>query len=332
MTLQPSSVSLKQLLALYAIIPILVLAVWLDKGVLGGLLKQALPFRPEAWIWWIYLFGMPHVVASMNTLIDREYLSFYSWKLAYVVAACLALPYALGWLAGPHAIFVAFAAFIVYHTIAQQFGITIVATARKPDRLFAVWKWSAVGAALSLYAMLYTLPVPLVFVDDSPLRSMLTSAAQIMLVCHVVAGAMLTWLTRGNRLGVAHIVANTLLVSAEFYFFHQGYFAFVVILARIIHEFTAWHIYATHDSNRALAGAHNLLFRAFAFTRAPVYLLSIALAFAMGIALTYGLLRFDTAGLLVVSLSFIHYWMEGFLWKGGSIHRRNLAFRASALA
>lgn len=325
-TSKPSLVSLKQLLGLYAIIPILLLAVWLDKNVLGMSLMKALPFRPEAWIWWVYLFGMPHVVASMNTLIDREYLSFYRWKLAYVFAACLALPYALAWLAGPHAIFVAFAAFIVYHTVAQQFGITIVAMRRKPGTLFRVWKWSAVGAALVLYAMLYTLPVPLVFVEDSPLRGMLTSAAQILLVCHVGAGIALAWSVRGNRLGIAHIAANTLLISAEFYFFQQGYFVLVVVLARVIHEFTAWHIYATHDSNRARSGAHNLLFRALAFTRAPVYLLSIALAIAIGIALTYGLLRFDTAGMLVISLSFIHYWMEGFLWKGGSIHRRNLAF------
>lgn len=326
MTPEPSSVSLKQLLSLYAIVPIMLVAVWLDKNIFGAYLMHALPFRPEAWIWWVYLFGMPHVVASINTLIDREYLSFYSWKLAYVAGACLALPYVLGWLAGPQAIFVLFAAFIVYHTVAQQFGITIVAMRRKPGTLFRVWKWSAVGAALSLYAMLYTLPMPLVFVDDSPLRSMLTGTAEILFAGHVASGLALAWIARGNRLGVAHIAANTLLIAAEFYFFSQGYFALVVILARIIHEFTAWHIYATHDSNRALSGNHNLLFRAFAFTRAPVYLMSIGLAFAIGLGLTYGLLRLDTAGMLVVSLSLIHYWMEGFLWKGGSIHRRNLAF------
>lgn len=323
---QVSTVSLKKLLALYALVPAMLAVVWLDKNVFGEYLMHALPFRPEAWIWWIYLFGMPHVVASINTLIDREYLEFYKWKLAFVVAACLALPYALNMISGPNAIFVVFAAFIVYHTIAQQFGITIVAMRRKPDRLFMVWKWSAVGAALAIYAMLYTVPVPLVFVEGSPLRRMLTGTAEILIFCHVVAGIALAWRLRDNRLGLAHIAANTMLMLAEFYFFQSGYFALIVILARVIHEFTAWHIYATHDSNRARTGGHNLLFRAFAFTRAPVYLLSIVLALVMGIGLTYGLIRFDTAGFLVVSLSIIRYWSEGFLWKGGSIHRKNLSF------
>lgn len=326
--MQHATVSLKRLLAVYSIVPVMFFVVWLDKTAFGMRLSHALPFRPEMWIWWIYVFGMPHVLASMNTLIDREYLSFYRWKLVYVFAGFLALPLVLGWLAGPAAVFAVFAAFIVYHTIAQQFGIAIVAMRRKPGSLYRAWKWSAVTTAILLYAMLYTQPVPLALVNASPLRGWLTQMAGVLVVGHVVAAAALAWHVRKNRLGLAHVAANTVMVLVEFYFFVEGYFVFVVMLARIIHELTAWHIYATHDSNRAKQGAHNMLFRVFAFTRIPVYVLSIALAFALGVALTYGVGRLQAAGSLLISLSLIHYWMEGFIWKGGSIHRRNLAFSA----
>lgn len=123
-----------------------------------------------------------------------------------------------------------------------------------------------------------------------------------------------------------HVVANTAMIATEFILFHYGYFAFVIILGRVIHEFTAWHIYATHDRNRNLGAAPNLLFRAFGFTRLPVYALSILLAFAIGIALTYGIFQTGLAASLLVSLSLIHYYTESFLWKGGSIHRRSLQF------
>lgn len=320
------AVSLSSLLFVYAIIPLALGVVWADQTVWNQAVRFNLPFIPEAWVVWIYLFGMPHVVASMHTLADREYLSFYGAKLFWLVAFFLALPIVVTQAVGATAMFLIFTAFIVYHTVAQQYGIAFAALRQKPTVVHTIWKWSAVGVGAALFAMIYTRPFPLALQTASEGRAVLLWIAGILLAANVLAGAALMRSARGNRVGIQHVAVCTAMMVTEVILFVQGYFALVVILGRVIHEFTAWHIYATHDRNRNLREAPNLLFRAFRVTGIPVYLLSIILAFAVGIALTYGLLQFTATASLLVSVSLIHYYIESFLWKSGSIHRRHLRF------
>lgn len=324
----PITVKLRHLLVLYAVIPIAWIVVGLDKWVWGSALLFSIPFRPEMWAVWTYLFGMPHVLASMHTLVDREYLTFYGWKLLWIAIFFLALPFVVADTFGDQAMFAIFMAFIVYHTIAQQFGIALAAMRQKPGVLFGVWKWGAVGMGMALYAMIYSSPIPIAIDMLSPYRAPLTIIAGGLLSAFLVATVALLWRVRGNRIGMAHIGANAAMIATEFALFQQGYFAFVVILGRVIHEFTAWPIYATHDHNRNLAEPKNMLFKAFGFARIPPYVLSILLACALGFALTYSLELLSIAAPLLVSLSLIHYYSESFLWKRGSIHRRHLSFSA----
>lgn len=321
------TVSLSRLLAVYSIIPVLLAAIWLDQVAWNNAIRSNLPFVPEEWIVWIYLFGLPHVVASMHTLADREYLSFYGAKLAWVVAFFLALPFVVTQIAGATTMFLIFTAFIVYHTVAQQYGIAFAALRQKPTVLHAIWKWSAVGVGAAIFIMIYTKPVPLAMQTESDGRSAMLWIAGILLAVNVIAGAILAFFSRKNPVGAWHVLACTAMIAAEFILFDQGYFALAVVLGRIIHEFTAWHIYATHDRNRNLRETPNVLFRVFRKTGIPIYPLSIILAFGVGIALNYGI-HLTTAASLLISISLIHYYMESFLWKSGSIHRRHLSFAA----
>jgi hypothetical protein len=324
-------VSLSGLLLVYAIIPLALGLIWVDQTFLNNTVRLDLPYIPEMWVVWVYLFGMPHVIASIHTLADREYLSFYGAKLFWIAAIFMALPIVVTKTLGANAMFMIFTAFIVYHTIAQQYGITFAALRQKPTVVHRVWKWSAVGVGMALYAMIYARPIPLSIQTDSVARTALLWLAGILLAVNVLSGAVLMHSARKNRVAIGHVVACTAMTVAEFIFFVQWYFALVVIVGRVIHEFTAWHIYATHDRNRNLQGSPNLspnlLFRVFRFTGIPVYLLSIILAFAIGMALYYGLLQIPALTSLLVSISLIHYYMESFLWKSGSIHRRHLQFR-----
>lgn len=322
-----NSVKLSKLLWVYAAIPLVLIVVWISESFLKTSLVYSMPFRPEKWAFWIYIFGMPHVFASMQTMMDREYLTFYSWKLLWIALFFLALPLFVMNFIGGIAMFLIFTAFIVYHTIAQQFGLVLTALKVKPGALFSVWKWSAIGVGLALYGMLYTSPVPLVFKYSSFEFQTLLLITKVLLGLTVASGLLLAWLYRANKLGVAYIAANIAMMATEFALFQMGYYAFVVILGRVIHELTAWPIYATHDHNRNLTTQHNWLYRAFNQSKIPTYWLSITLAFALGWIVTYSTNVFRVLAPLIVSLSLFHYYTESFMWKGASIHRKFLSFK-----
>lgn len=326
-----NSVKLSKLLWIYAAVPLVWIVVLISENFLKSSLVYSLPFRPEKWAFWIYIFGMPHVFASMQTMLDREYVTFYGWKLLWLTVFFLALPLVVMNYVGGMAMFLIFTGFIVYHTIAQQFGITLSVLKPKPTVLFYTlyygWKWGAIGVGLALYGMLYTTPVPIAFQFSSPEYFILLLAAKVFLGMMAVCGFALAWIYRSNKLGMAYIGANMAVMATEFALFQLGYFAFVVILGRVIHEFTAWPIYATHDSNRNLTTKHNWLYRSLSGTRIPTYWLSIILAFVLGWILTYSASAFKVLAPVIISLSLIHYYTESFMWKGGSIHRRFLSFK-----
>lgn len=325
MTAKINSVSLTHLLSIYLVIPLVLMVVWLDKSYFGQYLLNALPFRPESWLLWIYLFGLPHLFAGFNMFADREYLQFYGWKLAAITLIFLAIPLAVLNLLGNTAMFILFLSFIVYHTISQQFGIAIVAMKQRPGKLFQAWKWSALGVWACLYSLLYTEPVPLALVHSSPIKSSLIQISSVLLIACLFTGAILMWRS-SNKIGAAHVFANMSLIACEVALFHAGYFFFMIFIGRLIHELTAWHIYATHDSNRSAVGKPNLIIKAMRFTKLPVYVLSIFAAFLIGAAVTYSASLFTLGTSLIISLSLLHYYSESFLWKNGTIHRQHLGF------
>jgi len=319
------SVSLTYLLSIYLVIPIVLTLVWLDKSFFGSSIMQALPFIPETWILWVYVFGLPHLFAGFNMFADKEYLKFYGWKLLIITVVFMALPLVVMNTMGSKAMFFIFVGFIVYHTISQQFGIAIVAMKQRPAKLFLVWKWSALGVSAILYVMLYQQPIPLALDLFNPYRAWLVNTSSVLIIIFAISGFLLMWKS-SNKIGAAHVFANMALISCEVILFHTGYFLFMVLVGRVVHEMTAWHIYATHDSNRSAVGKPNLIIKALSFTKLPVYVLSIFAAFLIGFIVTYSASLFTLGASLIVSLSLLHYYSESFLWKNGTIHRHNLSF------
>lgn len=318
------NVRLSRLLLLYAILPVSVVIVLMDKFLWNHAVLAAIPFRPESWLIWIYLFGMPHVVGGMQMFADSEYLKKYGCWMARILVFFLALPVVLAYVLGEKAVFFVFVAMIVYHTVAQQLGLMLTALKRGPDVYFYALKWSMVGLSAIIYLMMYWAPVPLVFVDDAN-RSLLMLMAAMLMAGVVVAAGGLMWKNRSNRFGVFCVFANMALVGTEFYLFFEGYYLFVVVVGRVVHEFTAWPIYMVHDHNRGIAGGKNWLFEPFRGAL-PRSVLTLVVAFGMGIALTYLLVSVPVLASVIVSLSLYHYYTESFLWRKESLLRRHVAF------
>lgn len=319
-----AKIKLSYLIILYAILPIALAVVVFDRYYLDRAILINSPFRPESWLVWSYLFGMSHVVGGMQIFADNEYLRKYGKRLAKIVLACLALPVAIDFLFGGQALFMVFLAMIVYHTIAQQFGLTIVALRKAPDAIFYIWKWSSIGISAIIYAMMYWKPLPLVFVDEA-IRSPLLLMAALLMSGAVVSSVLLMWRNRENKLGVFYIFANLSLIATEFYLFSERYYLFVVVISRVIHEFTAWPIYMTHDTNRNASKNKNWIYGLFR-NRCPHSILTVLVAFGVGIALTFAISLTPMLTSVLVSLSLYHYYTEHFLWRKESLLREYVSF------
>ena len=320
---QVVNVKLTYLLGLYAIIPLALLLVWFDQSTLNRAILHSSPFRPESWIVWFYVFGMPHVVGGIQMFADKEYLQHYGWRLLRVFVVCLVVPPLVVSLLGQQYLFVIFMLFIVHHTVAQQFGLTLVALKRPPDVAFHVWKWTAVGVGVVLYSMLYFVPFPLVVFNAYGMREPLLLVGEILLGLFLASAVALVWKHRGNRLGVAHVICNVALIATDCYLFYVHYFFLVVLIGRVIHEFTAWPIYVVHDRNRNLVSYPNWLFRGFRWVASPA-VLSLVFAFSLGFALTYAVTLVSAMSSVIVSLSIYHYYTEHFLWRRDGLLRKHV--------
>lgn len=323
-------VECRWLLALYAVVPISLAIVAIDVLLLDHAWQRAyLPPEPERWAFWTVVFGLPHIVASLLTMADREYLAHYRHSLLVPALAFLAIS-AAGYL-GPQPIsqsllFVIIAVYTVFHVFAQQLGLTLMMMSMGPTRTYKAWKWLAIAAGLAIYVVLYGqayLP-PNVDLGVVNLAGVLDSAAIALSVGVVALAIPLTRQAR-TRIGILYLWANVAMIVTACAINEIGYTLFVILIPRIIHDVTAFIVYITHDSNRNAAQPRNALYR-LTGGRIPPLVLLPAVSIAIAYVLTLNEHRV-LVSVAILTISFLHYYFEGFIWRGSHPHRQYLSFR-----
>jgi len=172
--------------------------------------------------------------------------------------------------------------------------------------------------------MLYFAPIPLAYVNNE-WKDLLVLSAKVLLAITVLSGIAVIWENRTNKLGSWYVGLNIALIFTECFLFYMHYFFLIVILGRIIHEFTAWPIYIAHENNRNLTVKHNWIYRMFG-DFIPITILSVALAFAIGFALLYITKLLPFFASVIISLSIYHFYTEHFLWRRDGILRESVKF------
>lgn len=313
------------LLALYAVVPFALALMLFDQLALGASLQtNVLPAAPEAWPAWTIVFGMPHVIAGLLTMADREYLAYYRRRFmlpllgfgAVSVAAAIGPPQ----LTFVIALWLGF--YTVTHLLTQQIGLTFTMLNDAPLRFMRMWKWIMLLLGLLIYAGLY--------LDTHFARASVGGLDPHALV--VLGGAVLLALLAGfttllarsavDRCAVAYVWCNLAMMAGVLAAYVWRYPVFILLIPRVIHDLTAYLVYYTHDRNRNAGKAHNLLYwgkhaqRRVAFWVLPS--VSIALAYA---------LQMDDVPLFIginFMLTFTHYHIESVVWRRPHLHRRFL--------
>jgi hypothetical protein len=315
------------MLSFYLIIPIALGIMLFDGLYLDGAWKQALPMTPDDWTWWTVIFGMPHIVASLLTISDKEYLAHYKDRLLMPLLAfslvCIGIPL----LGGAGALSLVIALYTIYHLIAQQYGISGMLLKRRPDRVMTALRWLSIVASVLMYVLSYSSQL---FPDTAyagisatqwlNVAVALTLSGVIVLGIHVSRTA--TAADTGH--GQWHLWLNIVMLLACFACASFEYAALLIIVPRVVHDLTAFAVYSNHDHNRQAARPEKAVYRVFAFTRLPVFVLCPMLSVLIAaVAFQY---KNEYTMVVVNVITFMHYYMEGIIWKREGLHRHYLRF------
>lgn len=308
-TLSPGILTLS-----YAVAPLFFLGVLADLLLFGGRIRAALPADPSGLAWFILIFNVPHQIASLFSFADREYLAHYRKKLFPGLLILLAAYGLLFWYSSSLA-YAVLIAYTAYHLVAQQSGV-LALIARGQSSAARAWKWLTVV----LFAIGYGLALP-----DSQYAALIGAAHgyDVLPYALIAFFALSTFLvlrlpSRDGKLFAFLASASSLF---GFAFLFLGYPFLAILSPRIEHDATAFLLYGTHDYNRNLASRPNCLYRLFERVRVPVYALTVALALLFAYVFNHvsALWSYALAALFVT-----HYYVEGFAWKRGGLHQKQI--------
>ena len=320
----------RMLLALYVLLPFSVFLVIFDQLIWHQLLQQRiLPANPEQWPYWSLVFGLPHIVASLITLADREYLIYYRRRLAaplFWISVFVASGILGPQPASSLILYSVLAIYTIYHVLAQQLGLSAMLMGRKPNQLFRWWKWIAIFSGVAIYIDLYGSPYFHSVESSRGYGSLILPGMALILCVAQLAISFRLVMDCKSALARWYLMANSLMLMLLFVFNTLGYSILVILIPRVIHDLTAYFVYVTHDINRNRSVAKNYFYRLPFFRIAPLLVVlpvaSLSIAYLLSISQDYELI-----GALILVLYFLHYYCEGIIWRGGSPHRRSMEFK-----
>jgi hypothetical protein len=318
------------LFALYGVIPLALTVVAIDVLWLDNALRlNHLPTNPEYWPLWTIVFGLPHIVASLLTMADREYLAHYGRRLFWPMVAFTAV--ACAGVFGPKPVsqqllFVLMAFYTIYHVLSQQLGLTLTMMGMPPTRTFKLWKWTAIGAGFAIYTIIFgRYELGRISLGPVSLMDTLVYVAGVLSAGVVALALRLTGQAR-HRIGAWYLWGNVALIVSAFLLMEINYSFFVIVMPRVIHDITAYMVYVTHDNNRNRIAPRNVIYRLTRFSRLPPLLLLPLLSVAVASALTT-FMHNPLVYAVVVVITLLHYYFEGFIWRGQNPHRAQIDFR-----
>lgn len=322
----PMEVRYKTLLGILLIVPLFVAIAAADYFFFG---KEILHFTatiPRPYILYaMALIALPHIVASLITFADKEYLSYYKQPLLRGVVTAGILGIGAPLLLGTMATWIIMAFYTMYHTLAQQFGISLMMMGKAPTKDFTIYKWLLLLPSSFAYLILLE--------AESPLPIFIEQAGYVLLIaCPLLAlffgarfylGAL-----KGphEKIGLIYFIGTGVTLYASLFLLLSGYILLAILIPRLIHDFTAFYIYMVHDQNRNDAKMRNPVYALPAKIGIPPAWLCAPIAIGLSCTLLYWREDFNIVTMIVSMAIFMHYYIEGIMWKRGTPHRQHTPF------
>lgn len=281
----------------------------------------------------ILVIGLPHIISSFLTFMDKEYLLFYKKKIAFAFIFTGIITYFFfhrDFLPVSIISLILFEFLRVYHTYTQQFSL--LRTFSKVSSLhFNLWRYSAILTPLLFIAKKYILK------NFGLSFNMLPIIVMTLLVFFI--SSILLLKNSKQRETSFYIYSSILIILCVLFSYYEQSLFLVGLIFKLIHDLSAFYIYITHDQNRNEGKPKNFIY---AFTgnfiklsSKNIMLINITLSLFIGFGISFDsmtnvsnnyneLLSFQ----LIIFFSILHYFIESFCWKKSAIHRKQIHIKA----
>lgn len=331
----PMQVKNRILLGILITTPAALLLVIIDQLFMNGSIRQAMDMAPGEIAYWTAVLTVPHIVSSLVTFFDREYIGYYK---KYLMRAALVgfglgavLPFVAeigfgSYIYGSGAVLIAMAFYTMYHNLMQQYGISLMMMRQPPTRDFQLWRWLTILPAGLAYTLLMSSFLPVV---QENWTALLAGIGIVLAIATVFGIRFVRTIMRNpahTRIGFVYFLSNMAMIYLCYGLIVSGYGFLATLVPRIIHDLTAFLIYTVHDQNRNAVTVRNPLY----VIPRKIGIPPAALCLPIGVGISYVLM--DVLGsiymvtVFVTALNFIHYYMEGHMWKRGTPHRQHVPF------
>lgn len=273
-------------------------------------LLSYLPTTSKDLFLYYILFEFPHIIASFFMFCEKEYRAAYK-DILYKKLITISILGILLLLVSQSTFYVVMIGYTLYHVVKQQFGI-------------AKFYGPAESSLLTILLTLFVGVGSLAFISTAiPVEANAIHAAAALGLLGVFAFFIFGKEEKKN----IYLTFFMLSFGASAILFGLGYTLLGLLSMRIVHDITAFIFYGVHNHNRKSAGSNPLFTLPILHTFSPLILtILFALTFNLFyIAIVRSLTDIPTAAFILIGFyyitSIIHYFIEGRIWKKGSLAR-----------
>jgi hypothetical protein len=305
------------LMAIYGVVPLVVL-LWLADATLGGgALQRWLPSSPVNWPVYGLVFGMPHICASLVGLLDARVVRYHARSLAASVAVSALAAWAVvglldeAW--GQRLMVV----WTMFHVLGQQTGLALAGAGPSAAGTHLGMAWRH-GLALGGGTLALALG------GETGAGGLVRTPGEWVVASGVLllaAWPLAVWLQRrADQAGGdgRMVLATQAMCFTSWWLTAQDYPLLAVLVPRLVHDGTAFYFYIQHAGSPA-AGGNALLAR---LRGLPVWHKAGMVPLGIGLALGLSLLPAAAS----IAATVLHYCIEARLWRQGSPMRAGLRF------
>lgn len=323
----PLTVNYRTLLAILWVAPIAAAFALFDHLVLDGMWSTENHFTPEQIVYWTAILTLPHIVASMISFADREYLTWYKKPLIRGLGVSLLLAFIGQVLFGGYAAIFIIACYTMYHNVQQQFGISAMILRMPQTAAFKTMKWFfTIPSALGYIVLMIPAMDPL----QAYTPYVLQFIGALLAIGTIFAAYVFMRLQRDAatpKIGLRYFIGNIIALHLSFIMLVTGYGFLTTLISRLIHDLTAYVIYTAHDHNRYAAAPVNPFYALPAKLGMKPAFACVPIALVISVIILMSVKHsVDTSAVVLATLNFMHYYMEGHMWKRGTPHRQHVPF------
>ena len=277
-------------------------------------IQKILPKDIEQVFIYYALFELPHIIASLFIFGDKEYRTEYRpilYKNIFIVLPLIALSVVYI----PKYFYIVYICYTLYHFTHQQFGIA---------KLYGIKKSRYISFLKYLFIIVGSLGV------ISTPGLLLPEILQTSILVTLLSVSVYFIVEKHNRKNIYLTLYILAFMSASF-LFGFGYTFLALLSMRMVHDITAFMFYSSHNYNRKEdkeSQSTNPIFSSKATRSIHPYILTPLLAISINLLYVYlvhASSLYFVAHTLFLSgyffLGFLHYNLEGSLWKRDSLAR-----------